>query len=102
MGNTPEQTETDAAAATPVKRKHRANYSRNKLEGGWNVSVIGPNAHRFASKQVPVTDLKGEETVEELGGLIWSGPCKLPGFEGQNSALYHLVSKPRGEVDFEF
>lgn len=83
-------------------RAHRANYSRDKKKGGWLVSVIGPNADKFAGREVPVNSANGDETFEKLGALIWSGPCTLPGFEGQNSALYTFEPKPREEVSYDF
>lgn len=88
----------DAAPGTPVKagRLHKATYARDNRKGGYMIRVEGPNANRFAGREVPVTTRSGDEHPEKLISLIWTGKDQESGFP---VALYSFESKPRGEQD---
>lgn len=91
---------------TPVtpeqpKRQHKATYATDKRSGGYLIRVSGPNADRFAGRNVPVNTRGGEEHVEKLVRLIWTGPDQQT---GEKVALYKFESRPReataGELPF--
>ena len=61
------------------KRAHKATFARDKRKGGYLIRVEGPAANRFANKEVPVTLKNGEERLETLENVIWSGKDKETG-----------------------
>lgn len=77
-------------------RQHKATYARDKRNGGYLVRVAGPNANRFAGREVPVTRRDDSEDVEKLDSLIWTGKDTDT---GENVALYSFVAKPREELE---
>ncbi|RWZ85534.1 MAG: hypothetical protein EO766_16615 [Hydrotalea sp. AMD] len=80
------------------KGGHRATYSTDKKKGGYLVRVQGPNAEKFAGREVPVTLKSGDEHPEKLTGLIWTGIDKD---SGEKVALYRFEPKPRsGDIPF--
>lgn len=86
--------------ASKPKRLHRATYSADKKKGGYLVRVEGPNAERFAGREVPVTMKSGDEHSEKLIRLIWTGNDKET---GAKVALYSFESRPReDESQLEF
>lgn len=82
-----------------TKRQHKATYSSDKRTGGYIIRVAGPNADKFAGKQVPVTLKNGTEQTETLERMVWTGPDKET---GETVALYKFVAKPREETKVEF
>jgi hypothetical protein len=89
-----------AGKSTSPKRQHRATFSRDKRQGGYLVRVEGPNANRFAGREVPVTMRSGDEKTITLEGVIWTGTDKET---GQPVALYTFEPEPMGpdtSVDF--
>lgn len=88
------------AEAKSGKRSHKATYAADKKKGGYLIRVIGPHATEFAGREVPVTTMKGDEHMEKLIKLVWSGVDN--GFEdrpgtGHPAALYTFEGKPRDE-----
>lgn len=81
------------------KRLHRATYSTDKRTGGYLIRVQGPNAERFAGRIVPVTMKSGDEHMEKLDRLIWTGTDQQ---SGEKVALYKFESKPREVEDISF
>lgn len=81
------------------KRRHRASYATDKRNGGYLVRVAGPDANRFAKREVPVTMKDGSEHNETLANLVWAGKDNET---GENVALYKFESKPREELEVEF
>ena len=79
-------------------RQHRATYARDKRNGGYIIRVEGPNASRFAGRDVPVTTRNGEEHTETLDMLLWTGKDEQ---SGKPVALYSFVSKPREDLNDE-
>lgn len=80
------------------KRAHRATYSTDKRNGGYNIRVAGPSANQFAGRTVPVTMKDGSEHEETLTRVLWAGKDKET---GENVALYSFQAKPReGEIEF--
>lgn len=75
-----------------TQRAHKATYATDKRNGGYIIRVEGPNAAKFAGREVPVTLKKGGEQQEKLERLIWSGIDKE---SGANVALYKFEAKPR-------
>lgn len=73
-------------------RQHKATYAADKMKGGWNVRVVGPQATRFAGREVPVTMKDDTEHTEKLVRLIWSGTDKDT---GAPVALYTFEPKPK-------
>jgi hypothetical protein len=73
-------------------RQHRATYGADKKAGGWLIRVEGPNAEKFAGREVPVETKSGEEHTEKLTRLIWTGPDQETGVK---VALYKFEPKPR-------
>jgi hypothetical protein len=54
--------------------QHRATYSRDKLNGGYIIRVIGPYANMFAGRTVPVyRQGEADPSNEKLDRLVWSG-----------------------------
>jgi hypothetical protein len=76
------------------KRRHRATYATDKRAGGYLIRVAGPDASMFAGREVPVTTKAGDEHMEKLIRLIWTG---LDNESGETVALYKFESKPREE-----
>lgn len=76
------------------KAKHKATYATDKRQGGYIIRVAGPNADRFAGREVPVTMKNGEVHTEKLARLLWSGKDKE---SGENVSLYKFEAKPREE-----
>jgi hypothetical protein len=77
-------------------RQHKATYARDKRKGGYLIRVAGPNAGRFAGKEVPVTMKSDEEHVEKLIALIWAG---VDTETGGPVALYTFEAKPREQIE---
>lgn len=77
------------------KRAHRATYARDKMKGGYIIRVEGPNANRFAGREVPVTLRNGDESTEKLEALIWTGKDQD---SGQPVALYSFEARPKEEM----
>jgi len=82
-----------------AKRNHRATYSTDKRNGGYLVRVEGPNASAFVGREVPVITKDGQEHMETLERLIWTG---IDTESGKPVSLYKFVSKPREKVQAEF
>lgn len=88
------------ASAENKPGQHKATYARDKRNGGYIIRVEGPNAPRFAGREVPLLK-KGETSPssnETLTDLIWSG---LDSESGKPVALYHFAAKPREELNDE-
>jgi len=86
---------------TPAgKRLHRATYARDKRKGGYIVRVQGPRAGEFAGRTVPVSNKAGDEHMEQLTDLIWTGTDdgSVSGYTGP-CALYSFLAHPREELD---
>lgn len=83
--------------------QHKAGYARDKKKGGYLIRVIGPNANRFAGREVPVlANGKTEPTIEKLDALLWTGIDEgeyNPADKGKPVALYSFVARPKGDVD---
>ncbi len=88
------------ADAPAPKRQHRATYARDKRKGGYLIRVQGPHAGEFAGRTVPVVTKSGDEKMEQLDGLIWTGTDdgEVSGYTGP-CALYSFVPKPREELE---
>jgi hypothetical protein len=84
------------ARAEMGTRQHRATYGADKKAGGWLIRVEGPNAEKFAGREVPVETKAGEEHPEKLTRLIWTGPDQETGVK---VALYKFEPKPREAED---
>ncbi len=84
---------------TSAKRRHKATYATDKRNGGYLVRVAGPDANRFAGREVPVTLKNDQEHVETLESLVWAGVDQET---GGNVALYRFKSKPREEESIDF
>lgn len=78
------------------KRLHKATYATDKRNGGYLIRVAGPNAERFAGRDVPVTTKGGDEHSEKLERLIWTGKDNET---GEKVSLYKFASKPREKVE---
>ncbi len=78
------------------KRLHKATYATDKRNGGYLIRVAGPNAAKFAGREVPVTMKSGDEHNEKLERLIWTG---IDTESGDTVALYKFVAKPREETE---
>jgi hypothetical protein len=93
--------DTEVTPTKAPKRAHRATYARDKKKGGYLVRVAGPNAGRFAGREVPVTTLDGSEHSEKLTRLIWTGTDtgEYGGTAGEPIALYTFESRPVVESD---
>lgn len=81
------------------KRKHKATYATDKRNGGYLIRVAGPNANKFAGREVPVTTRDGAEHLEELEKMVWSGKDQE---SGDNVALYKFKAKPQEKLEVEF
>lgn len=95
-------TKLGAAQAAQGKVSHKATYATDKRAGGYLIRVAGPNAERFAGREVPVTMKSGEMHTEKLQRLIWTGKDQE---SGEKVALYKFESKPREKIaedDIEF
>lgn len=90
---------TPAATATKGG-KHKATYATDKKKGGYLIRVVGPDAEKFVSREVPVhTKAGGTPHMEKLIKLIWSGKDTDT---GENCALYKFESKPRETDEIVF
>lgn len=74
-----------------TKRAHKATYATDKRNGGYLIRVQGPNAGRFAGREVPVTRRDETETPEKLVRLLWSGKDDDT---GSPIALYTFEARP--------
>lgn len=81
------------------KRKHKATYATDKKAGGYLIRVAGPNADKFAGREVPVTTKDGSEHTEKLSRLIWTGVDQE---SGEKVALYKFEAKPKEDKPVEF
>ena len=86
------------SSAPKSGRQHRATYARDKRKGGYLIRVAGPNAERFAGREVPVTTKADDEHNEKLTALIWTGTDKE---SGGKVALYQFESRPRDTTEDE-
>jgi len=82
-----------------AERLHKATYATDKRKGGYLVRVEGPSAAQFAGREVPVTQKGGDEHMEMLAKLIWSGADKE---SGKPCALYSFEPRPRETQEIEF
>jgi hypothetical protein len=83
-------------ADAPAKgRQHKATYARDKRKGGYLIRVIGPNAGKFAGREIPVTRMDDTESVEKLDGLIWTGNDEDT---GRPVALYSFEARPKEKL----
>lgn len=85
-----------AAKENEKKRAHRATYSTDKKKGGYIIRVEGPQSSSFVGREVPVTTKAGDEHIEKLIRLIWSGTDQE---SGKPVALYAFESKPKDIAD---
>ena len=81
------------------QRRHKATYATDKRKGGYLIRVAGPQANAFVGRDVPVTTRDGQENMEKLERVIWSGKDQET---GDNVALYAFEQKPRDEKSVEF
>ena len=82
---------TNDAQSDAPRRLHKATWSTDKRKGGYLIRVIGPNANRFAGRDVPVTRRDDSESIEHLEALIWTGTDKDT---GAPVALYKVTPRP--------
>jgi len=82
--------------AEKAKREHRATYSTDKRKGGYIIRVEGPRCAEFVGREVPVSTKGGDEHIEKLTRLIWTGNDSE---SGKPVALYGFESKPRDKKD---
>lgn len=82
-------------SGTPAKREHKATYARDKRKGGYLIRVIGPNAGKFAGREVPVTRMDDSESIEKLDALIWTGTDEDT---SRPVALYSFIARPKDNV----
>ena len=89
-----------AKGSTPGQ--HRATWARDRMNGGYNVRVVGPNANRFGERKVddgskdgvivrrtvPVTLKNGQTRDVTLGNVLWTGKDEET---GQPVALYNHI-----------
>lgn len=82
--------------------QHRATWARDRMNGGYNVRVVGPFANRFGSRKVkddagnesiiyrviPVTLKNGNTRDVKLGDVLWTGKDEDT---GKPVALYSHV-----------
>lgn len=95
------------AIAVPPKegRKHRATFARDKRKGGYLIRVAGPYPEMFADRIIPVTRMNGQETMEHLGSVIWTGVTpedSKVGTPGERVALYSFEPREREVVEPDF
>lgn len=91
--------ENNQSAQETPRRQHRATYARDKRAGGYLIRVEGPNANKFAGREVPVTMMNGDEHSEKLTSMIWFGADEKT---GKPVALYKFEAKPREDVEEPF
>lgn len=77
-------------------RSHRATFSRDKYEGGYNVKVVGPAAKRMEGRWVPVTKKDDSEEMRYLLRLVFGG---TDDDTGQPMAIYKCWAEPRKDAD---
>lgn len=82
-----------------AKRAHRATYARDKRAGGYLIRVEGPKSSAFSGREVPVTMKGGDEHMEKLTTLVWSGNDQE---SGKPVSLYKFEPKPQEKIDEEF
>jgi hypothetical protein len=96
MAKAEAKSEIKPASHEPIppvgQRSHRATYARDKRNGGYIIRVEGPQASKFAGRQVPVVRKDGTEDMETLTDLIWSG---INDESGKPASLYKFEAKPR-------
>lgn len=95
---TPPNGSVNVDPTAPV-RAHKATYSTDKRKGGYLVRVEGPHAEKFVGRDVPVTRRSGQESVEHLERLIWTGTDED---SGKPVALYAFIQKPRADDEYTF
>lgn len=75
------------AKSNATAGSHRATWARDRMNGGYNVRVVGPNANRFGARKlddgtkeghviyrtVPVTLKNGTTRDVKLGDVLWTG-----------------------------
>lgn len=83
---------------TTPARQHKATYARDRRNGGYIIRVLGPNAAKFAGRDVPVTRRDDSESMEHLDTLVWQG---TDDDTGKPVALYTFEARPREELDDE-
>lgn len=86
------------SAAPSGKRQHKATYAKDKRKGGYIIRVEGPRSNAFAGREVPVTTRDGQEHMEKLTALIWTGQDNET---KQPVSLYSFEAKPKGKVEGE-
>lgn len=80
---------------------HLATYASDNRNGGYNIRVVGPDANMFAGEEVPVKTKSGDEHMEKLVKLLWTGPDKDPSsgqLTGRKAALYSFEARPKEVV----
>lgn len=97
--NMTEQAEPTTAIPPKKGRQHKATYASDKKRPGkYLVRVIGPNADKFSTREVPVTRKDDSESMETLGRIVWTGTDTET---GKPVALYQFTEKER-EPDPDF
>lgn len=79
-------------------RQHKATYSKDKRSAKYNIRIVGPHANKFAGRDVPVKLSSGDEKIETLTELLWTGTddgAVIATDEGKPVALYAFKQKPR-------
>ena len=99
MGKESDDKKGKGETAAAPKRQHRATYSTDKRKGGYMIRVEGPMSERFAGREVPVTMKSGEEHMEKLVKLVWTGQDQE---SGKQVSLYTFAPKPQGTDQVEF
>lgn len=89
----------DKKAASGKKRAHKASYAKDKKKGGYLIRVEGPHSNAFAGREIPVSMKSGDEQLETLGTLIWTGKDQETGLP---VTLYTFVAKPKEKVEAVF
>lgn len=84
------------AETVKPKRQHRATYAKDKRKGGYLIRVQGPHSNMFAGKEVPVTLKSGDEQMEKLEALVWTGKDEE---SKEPVTLYSFVAKPKEKVE---
>lgn len=79
-------------------RLHWATYAKDKMKGGYNVRIIGPQASKMRNRWVPVTRIDNTENMEFVRDIIWSG---VDDDTKQPVALYSMWKAPKDPLDDE-
>ena len=82
--------------AEKPKRQHKATFARDKHKGGYLIRVEGTFSNRFSNKEVPVTLKSGDEKMQTLENVVWSGKDKESGLP---VTLYTFVQVPKEELE---